>query len=526
MADYFTTRAKVPNIPKGQFSTVMRPFTALQAISNTGGKGLLNNFFNPKGSTAAEVAQSRYGFVDYPPFYDLEGNLKPARGLLYPLAHHMGEDFLPYKEWGVTPKLVKDALTVVEAGGGRHITPEEAFEGYMGPAGGLISSSLARGALKGSVDPSTLRMFAGEGARKADKTALKTAKEMSEAGASRDKIWKETGWFKDKDGWKFEIDDSKAQFSDQIIDWPGRYDAGESLTHGQLYSNYPDVAAIPVKPLSDLDAGGSYAYKAPGRSESIGLDISREADDVKSSLLHELQHSIQDREKFAKGGSLESAPSATIRASKQKMDELGGRRLLNKFDAAHKEAAELHSVQRINDFRSIKRPRDLFNSMYWYKYSDQVRRELGPPPKRSGQKRNDWISDAGNFIANKLELEHKINFPLGDKFARYRYGYKFDDDKKALKNHLRRAEYALDKFDRPQIQQIRKAEEAINSSQQSINRPLTTEEKYEIYRRLAGEAEARNVQTRMDFSPQQRKETPPWKTLDVPEDELIYTKYY
>lgn len=80
MADYFTTRVKVPNIPKGQFSTVMRPFTALQAISNTGGKGLFNNFFNPKGLTAAEVAQSRYGFVDYPPFYDLEGNLKPARG--------------------------------------------------------------------------------------------------------------------------------------------------------------------------------------------------------------------------------------------------------------------------------------------------------------------------------------------------------------------------------------------------------------------------------------------------------------
>ncbi len=40
------------------------------------------------------------------------------------------------------------------------------------------------------------------------------------------------------------------------------------------------------------------------------------------------------------------------------------------------------------------------------------------------------------------------------------------------------------------------------------------------------EAEARNVQTRMDFSPQERKETPPWRTLDVPEDELIYTKYY
>ncbi len=41
------------------------------------------------------------------------------------------------------------------------------------------------------------------------------------------------------------------------------------------------------------------------------------------------------------------------------------------------------------------------------------------------------------------------------------------------------------------------------------------------YRRLAGEAEARNVQARADFTPEQRAAQPPWQTLDVPEDELI-----
>lgn len=43
----------------------------------------------------------------------------------------------------------------------------------------------------------------------------------------------------------------------------------------------------------------------------------------------------------------------------------------------------------------------------------------------------------------------------------------------------------------------------------------------EQYRRLAGEAEARNVQARRDFTPGQRAATPPWETLDVPESELI-----
>ena len=62
---------------------------------------------------------------------------------------------------------------------------------------------------------------------------------------------------------------------------------------------------------------------------------------------------------------------------------------------------------------------------------------------------------------------------------------------------------------------------------------ITADEFYEIdgmtpadyrhkqYQRLAGEAEARNVQTRQDFTPEQRRAQAPWTTLDVPEDELI-----
>jgi hypothetical protein len=44
---------------------------------------------------------------------------------------------------------------------------------------------------------------------------------------------------------------------------------------------------------------------------------------------------------------------------------------------------------------------------------------------------------------------------------------------------------------------------------------------FKKYQRLAGEAEARNVETRRDFTPQQRREAAPWSTLDVPENELI-----
>ena len=48
---------------------------------------------------------------------------------------------------------------------------------------------------------------------------------------------------------------------------------------------------------------------------------------------------------------------------------------------------------------------------------------------------------------------------------------------------------------------------------------------FELYQRLAGEAESRNVQTRLDWTPEQRRATPPWQSLDVPEGELIYKKW-
>lgn len=46
-------------------------------------------------------------------------------------------------------------------------------------------------------------------------------------------------------------------------------------------------------------------------------------------------------------------------------------------------------------------------------------------------------------------------------------------------------------------------------------------EGFDIYRRFAGETEARNVQTRMNMNAQERLQTPPWATEDVPRDQQI-----
>ena len=51
--------------------------------------------------------------------------------------------------------------------------------------------------------------------------------------------------------------------------------------------------------------------------------------------------------------------------------------------------------------------------------------------------------------------------------------------------------------------------------------PITPEEAFDIYRRLAGEVEARNVQSRMTMNAAERRATPPWETQDVPDDQQI-----
>ena len=43
----------------------------------------------------------------------------------------------------------------------------------------------------------------------------------------------------------------------------------------------------------------------------------------------------------------------------------------------------------------------------------------------------------------------------------------------------------------------------------------------EMYMRIRGEAEARNTETRRDFTDKERAEKPPWTTLDRREQDLL-----
>ena len=139
----------------------------------------------------------------------------------------------------------------------------------------------------------SLNSFAGEKAITANVGKLDQAKAMLEKGADEVEIWQKTGWFKDKDGaWKFEIGDSKARLNPNFKSG-GKL--GELLEHEELFKAYPELKDIKIKKISD-EGGEKLGYYDPNKKE---IAINNIGD--KSTLMHEVQHAIQEIEGFAKG---------------------------------------------------------------------------------------------------------------------------------------------------------------------------------------------------------------------------------
>lgn len=194
--------------------------------------------------------------------------------------------------------------------------------------------------------------FAGENARTADLDALNTAKQMLSEGVAAETVRQQTGWFKGMDGkWRWEIDDSgmeyhrdgDALFSEMHPDYarheelmelllygditPGeeqelrqlheiwgrerprlkeRTDRGGStlqniLKHDTLFEAYPELRGVKVV-FRDLPGGTRGQYSADTNTITLSNAVRR---DGRNTILHELQHVIQNMEGFASGSSPE-----------------------------------------------------------------------------------------------------------------------------------------------------------------------------------------------------------------------------
>ena len=275
--------------------------------------------------------------------------------------------------------------------------------------------------------------FAGKKAKTADNMTLEAAQERLSRGGDKEQVRRDTGWFQGVDQkWRFEINDSDASvkkpFPQKGQSWGSVYDSiypnkintkgegvkvGDIIDHPALFAAYPSIAEISVGAQNGLSA--SFARKSALGPDQIWIGREVVMSDVKSILLHEIQHGIQNMEGFASGGNEGSAAFSDV-------------------------------MPKINEIR--RKIKSLNIDPY--------------------------------AIQNKKTMGVKVDQSDLDKYAEW-------EKLKAVEDGLR-------------------------------NNRMTPSQ---AYKHLAGEVEARNVQSRMGLSEESRKSTSPESTQDIPNADVI-----
>lgn len=143
--------------------------------------------------------------------------------------------------------------------------------------------------------------YAGRNANGANLDSLREAQEMQAAGADMESIRKATGWHQFADGkWRFEIDDSRMQLRTDAADIPNYTTLGELVDAPELFEAYPDMADLSVT-FHTLEDGQNGGYSRKFDSIELSRDLKNRPEALLNSLIHEVQHAIQNREGFASG---------------------------------------------------------------------------------------------------------------------------------------------------------------------------------------------------------------------------------
>lgn len=143
--------------------------------------------------------------------------------------------------------------------------------------------------------------YAGRNANGANLESLREAQEMLSAGADMESIRKATGWHEGMDGkWRFEINDSRMQLRTDAANIPNYTTLGELVDAPEIFEAYPDMADLSVT-FHTLEDGQNGGYSRKFDSIELSRDLKNRPEAMLNSLIHEVQHAIQNREGFASG---------------------------------------------------------------------------------------------------------------------------------------------------------------------------------------------------------------------------------
>uniref|UniRef100_UPI003413DEA7 LPD23 domain-containing protein n=1 Tax=uncultured Campylobacter sp. TaxID=218934 RepID=UPI003413DEA7 len=160
------------------------------------------------------------------------------------------------------------------------------------------------------------QIFAGEKAYaelkyapvKADK--LSKAQAMAKEGKNELEIWRDTGWFRDKDGaWKFEIGDGDAKLNPKFQSG-GKL--GDLLKHDELFKAYPELRDVKVVKMQSDAPSSAMLAKDAGQKEKRGIYNVTYNNKIATYVKQDLDQ-IEGALRYARGDRSEGAKHIKIR---------------------------------------------------------------------------------------------------------------------------------------------------------------------------------------------------------------------
>lgn len=340
-------------------------------------------------------------------------------------------------------------------------------------------------------DPDIMKSYAGERAKTANVKTLAEAKVMQKAGEDNEAIRQATGWFQGPDKeWRFEIDDSNIMIKD--VSPKKVYQVSDALVAEDLFSAYPELAEMPL----NIDRGG---VKGGSVGEFQGLDRGIAMTNYvlgKSKKDENRIAEIEQEEEYKKVFDISNEEAAKM-SDKEIDDLLVGfkysplgieynnlRRSEGSIDTEYMKNVLLHEIQHaIQDIEGFAQGGDEKTAN-----EERIKRIKG-----NKENLELYLKDIGYDSWKEITMPKVIKKEMS-----------FNEFQENRQRFIDNSDYA----------------DEINSIQEEIDK-LTKFTSYENYMRLAGEIESRDVESRRKMTAEQRKETKPYESQGIPEEDMI-----
>ena len=258
----------------------------------------------------------------------------------------------------------------------------------------------------------------------------------------------------------------------------------------EVFKAYPSLGSIGLKFINEPNDtySGKYLY----RNNEIVVNKAhvRTPNEIKKTLVHEMQHAIQSIEGFAKGGNMQSVRTLI----NDRISEIASAAGIaeNALDEYRDIATHLIQLECARQWK--RNPKSFLKSSAKYTAPGYY---MGTPKKEQieiGQRLADeWINDAQYFINSRKEQLVSGETDAKDILTRWKKDW--------AKTYSEWKDFK-EEFDQ-------------------LDKAIHQKTDFELYHVLAGEVESRNVAARIDMTPEERRASLASETEDVNRDEQI-----